>query len=292
MTERERNMHKSLLLTAVLATLALPIQSYAEDTVAAAPVADWTFPGTAGVVSDYIFRGQSQSWGKASIQASIEADHKSGFYAGLALASVSSKWLPGATIENDWYAGFRNKIGSTDIGYDVGGIYYAYQGGNWDKSAFPNTNKKTLNTFEVYGALSYQWLTVKAGTTLTDYFGWTNNNSGIGGGFNGDLSAGVKPGGSTKGSYYYEADAAYEILPTWTASGQLGRQTVADSTGLDLTYWKAGVTKAFVSGWNVSAFYSGTNEPNAYKDFLSLANMTDKSNIAKDTVFVSIVKNF
>jgi uncharacterized protein (TIGR02001 family) len=286
-------MRKSLLSLAVLGALSVPSLSFAEDTAVpavAAATPDWTFPMSVGYVSDYIFRGQSQSWGKGSLQASIEADHKSGLYAGLSIESVSDKWLAGANLETDFYAGFRNTIGATEIGYDVGGIYYAYPSANWDKSVCTGSNNKnSLNTFEVYGALSYKFLSVKAGRTLTEYFGWNNNNSGIGGGFGNDLSAGVKPGGSTKGSYF---NAAYEVLPTWTASGQLGRQVVADATGLDLTYYKVGVSKAFANSWTVGGFYSGTNEPDAYKNFGSLSNSGGASNVAKNQVFLSVFKSF
>jgi len=293
-------MHKKLISLAVAGTFAaLSGVALAEDAApaaapaeAAAPAPDWTFPASISFVSDYIFRGQSQTWGKPAAQLSIEADHKSGFYAGFAGSNVSDQWLPGADLETDFWAGFRGAVPSvSDLSFDVGGILYYYPGANWDKSSF-GSKSRSINTFEVYGALTYKWLTVKAGSTLTDYWGWNNNNSGVGSGFHGDASAGVKPGGDTKGSYYYEADAAYEVLPTWTVSGQLGRQIIADSTGLDITYWKLGVTKGFTGGWSVGAFYSGTNEPDAYKNFQSLRNSTTESDIAKDTGFVVLTKSF
>lgn len=289
-------MRKSLLLTAVLSVLTMPALSFAEDTVTpvtAAPTPNWTFPMSVGFVSDYIFRGQSQSWGKGSFQGSLEADHVSGFYGGLSIESVSDKWLPGANLETDFYAGFRNKIGTSDFSYDVGGIYYAYPGADWDKSIYTGfNNSKTINTFEAYVAVSYKWLTLKTGRTLTDYFGWNDNNSPINGGFAGDATAGVKPGGSTKGSYFYEADGAYEFIPTWTASGQIGRQVVADSIGLDLNYYKVGVSKAFANGWTVGGFYSITNEPAAYKNYASLSNSGGSTNVAKDQVLLSVFKSF
>jgi hypothetical protein len=172
----------------------------------------------------------------------------------------------------------------------VGGIFYIYPGANWSKSGFEGTPKNSLNTFEAYGSLSYKWLSFKTGITATEYWGWDKVNSGKNGGFNGNPNAGVT--GSTKGSYFTELNAAYEILPTWTVSGQLGRQVINNSDGLDLTYYKAGVSKALPQGWALAAFYSGTNEPSAYKDFLSLRNATTKSDIAKDTVFVSLSKSF
>ncbi|MEY3883887.1 MAG: hypothetical protein RLZZ379_1165 [Pseudomonadota bacterium] len=293
-------MRKSLLSIAVLSALALPTISFAADAVAPAAEAtpEWTVPMNVGFVSDYIFRGQSQSWGKPSVQGGIELDHKSGLYAGLAFATVSANWLPGASYETDIYGGFRNSFADTGVGYDVGGIYYAYPSGDWNKSIFPS-NKNSLNTFEVYAALSYKFLSVKAGRTLTEYFGWNLNNSGVGV-FNTNAPDSGASGvtGNTKGSYFYEANAAYEVLPTWTVSGQLGRQIIAESTGLDWTYYKLGMTKAFANSWSVGGFYSGTSEPAAYKNFASLSNAAGTlnnggtSNVAKDQVFLTIGKSF
>src|SRR5574337_836096 len=90
----------------------------------------WTVPVSIGVVSDYIFRGQSQTWGDPAVQFSVEAQHQSGFYAGFFASNVSSNWLPGAQAETDIYGGYRGKV-SEDVGYDLGVIYYGYPGGNW-----------------------------------------------------------------------------------------------------------------------------------------------------------------
>ena len=284
-------MRKSLLMIAVLGAISAPAAVFAAEEAAAA-TPDWTFPASFSFVSDYIFRGQSQTWGRPAAQFSIEADHKSGFYAGFFSSNVSDKWLPGANLEVDLYTGFRNKFGETDFGYDLGAIAYLYPGADWDESAFGSKSNK-LNTGEVYGGLSYKWLSFKTGINVTEYYGWNFNNSGsFNGGFNGDPAAGVKQGGNTRGSYYYELNAAYEVVPTWTVAGQLGRQEIDDARKLDITYYKAGVTKAFDGGWSLGAFYSGTNEPDAYKDFLSLHDGVSKSDIAKDKVFVSITKSF
>jgi hypothetical protein len=185
----------------------------------------------------------------------------------------------------------------SEIGFDVGAIYYMYPGADWDESGFNpplypagTTKSNSLDTGEAYLALSYKWLTFKTGIAFTEYFGWNTNNSGVGIGFAGDLDAGVT--GDTSGSYFYELNAAYEDLPTWTVSGLVGRQEINNSKGLDITYYKAGVTKALPNGFSVGAFYSATNEPDAYEDFLSLRNTTSKSDIAEDTFFVSISKSF
>lgn len=286
--------HKYKLVCALLALNGLSATStFAAEEAATMAAPDWTFPGSVSLVSDYIFRGQSQSWGRPSLQFAIEADHKSGLYGGFSAETVSDKWLPGANLEADYYAGFRNTLPgvASAIGFDVGAIYYTYPNGNWDQSTFAGFNKsKKLDTAEAYVALSYKWLTFKTGRTLNEYFGWDTNNSPVGGGFNGNPKAGVT--GNTTGSYYYEMDGLYEFVPTWTLNGQIGHQVINNATGLDITYYKAGVTKTFASSWALGASYSATNEPSAYKHFLSLENGTSQSDIAKDKFFVSISKSF
>ncbi|MDX1916254.1 MAG: TorF family putative porin [Methylophilus sp.] len=287
---------KLLSAAILMGCLSAPVMA---DEVAPAPAAaeaeakpDWSFVGNVTLVSDYIFRGQSQSWGKPSLQAFVEADHKSGFYAGFSAASVSGHWLPGADLEADYFAGFRNSLpgAASAISFDVGVIYYTYPEANWSDSAFAGTNPNSLDTAEAYLALTYKWFTFKTGTTLTEYFGWNPNNSGVGSGFAGDLNAGVT--GDTKYSSFYELNGLYEVMPSWTLGGQIGRQTISHSTGLDITYYKIGVTKAFASGWSVGANYSATNEPSAYKGFLSLENTTSASDIAEDKFFVTVSKGF
>lgn len=289
-------MNKKLISLAVLGALvALSGTAMAEEAAKAeAPAPDFVVTGSVSFVSDYIFRGQSQTWGKPAAQLGVEVNHKSGLYAGFFASNVSDQWLPGANMENDLYAGFRGTLpgAASAIGFDVGGIYYIYPGADWSDSGFAGTNSNSLNTGEAYLALSYKWLQVKAGIALTEYFGWNNNNSGPPAGFNGDPTAGVQPGGDTKGSYYYEANASYEVLPSWTVSGQIGHQVIEDSTGLDITYYKAGVTKGFNGGWSVGAFFSGTNEPSAYERFLSLRNTVGTSDIARTTGYISIGKSF
>jgi len=296
--------HRNVLIIVLVSLLQISFTSSADEkpaTTTTEAVPEWTTPASISLVSDSIFRGQSQTWGRPALQFVIEADHKSGAYLGFAAANVSDQWIPGGNLETDFYGGYRGNFpgAASDVSYDVGGIYYYYPGANWDESGFNpptcpscNTKSNNLNTFEIYGSVSYKWLSLKAGRTLTEYWGWNNNNSGIGIGFANDLQAGVKPGGDTKGSYFYETNLTYELWPSWIVTGQLGRQVIHDVKGLNLTYYKAGVTKSFAGGWSIGVFYSGSNEPAAYKDFLGLRNTTSKSDIAKDTGYISITKSF
>jgi uncharacterized protein (TIGR02001 family) len=286
-------MRKSLLLVAVLGTLASSQVVMAEEAAApAAATPTWTFPSSVSVVSDYIWRGQSQTWGNPAVQAGIEADHVSGAYVGFWGSNVSSNWLPNANVEMDFSAGFRNTF-ATDFKYDVGGVYIYYPDGDFAKTQFgPNAyNKSKLNSLELYGSLGWKWFTVKGGYMPTKFYGWNTNNSPVNGGFPGDLKAGVT--GNTNGSYYYMASASYDVpaVAGLNVAGEIGRQTIADSTGLDWTWYKVGVTKTFADTWALNAFYTATTGSKAYQNFASFANSTT-SNVDTSKVVVGITKSF
>ena len=55
---------------------------------APAPAPDWTESGNVTVVSDYLFRGISQTQAKPTIQATLDFTHSSGFYLGLFLSLI------------------------------------------------------------------------------------------------------------------------------------------------------------------------------------------------------------
>ena len=288
-------MRKSLLTVAVLSALASQV-AFAEEAAApaAASTPTWTFPTSVSLVSDYIWRGQSQTWGNPAVQAGIEADHISGAYVGFWGSNVSSNWLPNANVEMDFSAGFRNTF-ATDFKYDVGGVYIYYPDGDFAKSAYAadlGYTKSKLNSFELYGSLGWKWVTVKAGYMPTKFYGWNTNNSipnALVPSFNGDHAAGVT--GDTKGSYYYMASVSYDFPMAINLAGEVGRQTIAESTGLDWTWYKVGVTKSFDGGWAVNGFYTATTGSNAYEGFASFANATT-SNVDTSKVVVGITKSF
>ena len=290
-------MRKSLLTLAVLSALASQV-AFAEEAAApaAAPTPTWTFPASVSLVSDYIWRGQSQTWGNPAVQAGIEADHASGAYVGFWGSNVSSNWLPNANVEMDFSAGFRNTF-ATDFKYDVGGVYIYYPDADFSKTQFTTAyTKSKLNSLELYGSLGWKWFTVKAGYMPTKFYGWNTNNSGAPGtpnvagtSFPGNPNAGVT--GDTKGSYYYMASASYDFPMAINVAGEVGRQTVAESTGLDWTWYKVGVTKTFADTWAVNAFYTATTGSSAYSNFASFANATT-SNVDTSKVVVGITKSF
>lgn len=76
-----------------------------------------------GVVSNYFFRGFSESDGQAAVQGGLDYEAESGFYAGTWVSNVD--YDDGTSYELDFYAGYGGEFGN-GLGYSVGYIYYAY----------------------------------------------------------------------------------------------------------------------------------------------------------------------
>ncbi len=125
--------------------------------LAASPVlADETDPpkavtvtGNVALVSDYRFRGLSQSAGDPAIQGSINLNHSSGFYVGFWASSTEFSNLgviPDKTYgsqELDLYGGWTGAV-APGLTADAGLLYYAYPSGHLGKAEF----------FEPYASLS------------------------------------------------------------------------------------------------------------------------------------------
>jgi uncharacterized protein (TIGR02001 family) len=88
------------------------------------------------LVSDYRFRGISQTGKDAAVQGGFDASWEPGFYLGTWASSVDfgSDNDTGSfgTMEIDYYAGWAGPIGDTDFGIDVGYMYYQYPGDTVD----------------------------------------------------------------------------------------------------------------------------------------------------------------
>ena len=81
------------------------------------------FSATVTGVSDYLFRGISQTDSNFAIQGSFDYAHPVGVYVGTWASNVNSG-VARAGIEIDYYAGFANDVGN--FSYDVGAVYYNY----------------------------------------------------------------------------------------------------------------------------------------------------------------------
>jgi uncharacterized protein (TIGR02001 family) len=244
-------MRKSLIAVAIAGLFSVPTVVLAQ--AAAAPASPHTFTANVGVVSDYLFRGVSQTRGGAAIQGGVDYSHSSGLYAGAWASSITwvKDWLGKGSTEIDLYGGYKNSFAGGDWGYDVGLITYIYPGhGNAQPTFLANPN-----TTEVYGAISYKWVTLKYSQAISkNFIGWYGGPA-----FTQD----------TRGSNYLELNAAYDLGNGWGITGHYGMQKVKNSVAIpgvvtDANYndWKIGVTKDVGFGV-VGLAYSDTDTSGA-----------------------------
>lgn len=89
---------------------------------------DLTFNASAAIVSDYRFRGISQTDNNFAVQAGATISHSSGFYVSFWGSSVDSYVTAHGTAhqEIDLIAGFKKTFGGAT--FDIGALYYVYPG--------------------------------------------------------------------------------------------------------------------------------------------------------------------
>ena len=115
-------MRKSILgLSAVaLAAAAFSAPAFAQDE----PASALTVTGNAAVVTDYRFRGISQTDKRFALQGGITVTHESGFYVSTWGSSIDDYVANGSDQELDLIAGYSKTIGAATI--DAGVLYYYY----------------------------------------------------------------------------------------------------------------------------------------------------------------------
>jgi uncharacterized protein (TIGR02001 family) len=232
-----------LFAGSALAQTPAPAPAAAPAAAAPAPEPDWTFTSNVGLFSQYVFRGISQTNEKPAIQGGFDLGHKSGFYVGTWASNIS--WLSdgnadvSASLEWDFYGGYKWGF-AEDWTLDVGGLYYWYPG------TYPSGFTKP-DTFEVYAALSWKWLTGKYSYSTGNTFGFPNSH----------------------GSDYWELNASYDVVDKVndvigkvTIFGHVGKQKFKNNGFYDYGDWKVGVSTE-VYGVTVGIFGTGTNAENA-----------------------------
>lgn len=106
---------------------------------------EFTVTGTVGLVSDYRFRGVSQSDKELAVQGGLTVTHASGFYVG-AWGSNLAGWgtFGGSNTELDLIGGYSREI-SSGVTVDVGLTWYMYPGG-YSKTDFAEPYVKLSST--------------------------------------------------------------------------------------------------------------------------------------------------
>ncbi len=186
------------------------------------------FSFTATLVSDYAFRGISQTREDPALQASLDYVHESGFYAGIWGSNVdfTASGMPddGADVEIDTYIGWRFPLGDT-VSADVQFIRYNY----------PGTNSGIDYDYnEIIGKLTFDWLT--AG------IGWSNDVF-----------------GSSESAPYYFASGSWALPQEFALSAGIAHYDLDDVFDDGYTEWNIGVIRQF-GLLKIGLTYVGTDD--------------------------------
>ena len=190
--------------------------------------ADSSVAFNAGVVTDYRYRGLSQSRPQPALQGGVDFTAGS-FYLGAWGSTI--KWIKdapyngGANVEIDLYGGYKGEI-SKGVTYDIGALAYQYPS---------NKLKPSANTFEVYGAITAGPITAKYSHSTTNLFGAANS----------------------KGSGYLDLSATFDV-GGFAVTPHIGRQTVKNNSASSYTDYSLAISKE-VSGITWSATLVDTN---------------------------------
>lgn len=242
-----------------------------------APEPDYTLAYNVGVVTDYRFRGLSQTSLKPALQLGVDFSHKSGVYLGAFGSNVS--WIKDfnqstkGSYEIDLYGGYKGSI-TNDIGFDLGLIAYIYPNNNSGAAGTPGAGGFTnANTNEIYGGLSYNMFTFKYSRSLGNFLG--NIRSG--------------------GSQYFDLSANFDLGNGFTLTPHIGSQRVPNQNfggstdGKAANYMDYSLTlgKDFGNGLSGTAALIGTDtkRPGFYRD-------SKNKDLGKSTLVVGLKYTF
>jgi len=250
-------INSKLLDSLILVALAMPGAVMAAE---ASPVT-----ANVGFTSDYLYRGITQTGGNPAIQGGIDYAHASGFYVGAWGSNVSWIAASSASLELDTYFGFKNSI-AEDLGYDVGFLRY-----NYPAVYAPGAPKADTN--EIYGAVSWKWLTAKYSRSISNLFGFAGSS----------------------GSGYIDVSGSYKLEEAGVTLGaHYGKQTVSGTgnNGLSYTDYKLSASRDF-SGYVVGLAYSATNTRKGAGELWNIG-LDDGSNLdlGRSTVVLSVAHSF
>jgi uncharacterized protein (TIGR02001 family) len=264
-------MKKLILAAAVLGAYSMSVQA---QTAESTPTPEHSFTGNVAVVTDYRFRGISQTYKQPAVQGGFDYAHSSGFYVGNWNSNVSgNSYNNGAGLEMDFYGGYKFAP-VQDLNLDIGLLYYYYPG-----AEVGNTGVK-YNNGEIYIGGTYKWFSAKYNYGLTDFFGLRSQTApGITG-----------PRGDSKGSGYLDLAATFDVYEKTTLTLHVGRQWVRNYGALNYTDYKIGVARDFGFA-TLGLAVIGTN---ADRSLYTVSNTsgTGSREVGTTTAVLSLSKTF
>lgn len=205
----------------VFACVSLTVLALAANTAQARTSPDAAF--NLGVVSDYVFRGASQTNEDPALQGGIDADFGNGFYAGTWASTVD--FGDDTDAEIDLYGGYRAEAGGVALDFGVVGYLYVNQPGGSDYSfmEFKAAASRAVGPATFGAAVYYS----------PDFFG------------------------ADEKATYLEANAALVPADRWTISGAVGRQWL--DVNDDYTTWNLGLNYALTEHVSADIRYHGAD---------------------------------
>ncbi len=212
-------MKKLTLFSALLAT-AIPYAVSAEENAW-----DGKLTGSVGFVSDYVFRGISQTAEAPAVQGNIDYVMNNGFKLGTWGSNVD---FSDASLEMDFYGSYTHSLDQWTA--ETGIVYYTYPGANAD-----------FNFYELYASLGYDFGLL----SLTGSFNFTPENL------------------NHSGNGTYTRLTAKAPLPhDLGLEASLGHQTIEDQIAFglpDYTDWSAALTYTAAEPVTLKLQYIDTN---------------------------------
>lgn len=248
-------MKNKTLVAFVCALSAVTSAVYAQTK---APEPEYTLSYNIGAVTDYRYRGISQTRFNPAIQGGVDFAHKNGVYLGvwgstinwikdagsIATSSGTPTSVGSSNLEVDLFGGYKGSV-TKDITFDVGALHYWYPGNKFNNlSNFNGWSTPKADTTEIYGALTYGPVTAKYSHSLGNLFGNADSSS----------------------SGYLDLAATFDLGNGWSVAPHIGRQRVTGnpsptfSNGVySYTDYSLAVNKDFSNGLVLTATAVGTN---------------------------------
>lgn len=149
--------NNSLKVSAVVGVLGLAFATHAEETKSLSKLLNGKFTGSISGVSDYKFRGISQTSESPAIQGNIDFVHQSGVKVGVWGSNTDFGSTADASLETDFYASYTRTFNKVIL--EGGTIYYLYPSAkadhNYDYAEFYGSAGYDFGVVSITGSLNY-----------------------------------------------------------------------------------------------------------------------------------------
>jgi uncharacterized protein (TIGR02001 family) len=268
-THLEPHKMKKTLLALTLAALTSGAATTALAADPKAPEPEFTISGNVALVSDYRFRGVTQTFEKPAIQGGFDFTHQSGAYLGTWASNVGEWANFGGNMEIDFYGGYRGTLPTVEVDYDIGLIAYQYPG---------NTANVSNNTREWYVGFSKGPVAYKFYRTTGNWFGISNSS----------------------GSTYHDLTASFEFNEQVSVGLHAGRQNVAGSAEAinpDFTDYSVGISVALPDDYALGVKFTTVDFKDSRASTSGWFNTAtsykpNNMDLAKDAIVLSLSKTF